>query len=253
MKALITGAAHGLGRALTEELLNQGHEVLAIDIETDALDDLQVSSRGACTVRLADMANPDSIERLISSVDEQVFDLVILNAGISATGKFEDIPSAAYGKLIAINLTAPLIIASSLMRKNLMAKKSKMVFISSLSHVLGYPGASVYGATKDAIAVYAKSVRKPFKKNGVGVLTVFPGPIQTRQAEKHAPRGAKAEKRMPAEKLAQIIIKTAKGKSKELYPGGKAELAKLFGKAAPNIATRMMRKAIFDKLDEPNY
>ncbi len=253
MKALVTGAAHGLGRALTEEILNSGHEVLAVDIATDALDDLQVSSRGACSVRFCDMANPESIERLISSIGGKEFDLVILNAGISATGKFEDIPSAAYAKLIEVNLTAPLIMASSLVRNNLMGKKSKLVFISSLSHVVGYPGASVYGATKDAVAIYAKSVRKPFKKSGVGVLTVFPGPIKTEQANKHAPKGANAEKRMLPEVLAKKILKAARGKTKELYPGGKAELARIFGWAAPNMATRMMRRAIFDKLDGPEY
>ncbi|MEE9315284.1 MAG: SDR family NAD(P)-dependent oxidoreductase [Rhizobiaceae bacterium] len=253
MRALITGAAHGLGRALTQELLNNGHEVIAVDIDTDALDELAVSSRGACLVRMADMANPDSIERMLASISGKPLDLVILNAGISATGRFEDIPSSAYANLVAINLAAPIIMASSLVRGGHMAKKSKLVFISSLSHVTGYPGAAVYGATKDALAVYAKSIRKAFKKRGVGVLTVYPGPIRTDHAEKHAPKGAKASKRMLPEMLAKKILKAAKGKSKELYPGGAAETARLLGKIAPNLATRMMRRAIFDKLDGPQY
>ncbi len=253
MKALITGAAHGLGRALSEELLNNGHEVVAVDIETDSLDELAVRSRGACVVKMADMENIESISRLLHGLQGQSFDLVILNAGISATGRFEDIPSAAYGKLIAVNVTAPLILASSLVSGGLMAKKSKIVFLSSLSHALGYPGAAVYGASKDALAIYAKSVRKPFKKRGVGVLTVFPGPIRTAHAEKHSPKGSKSSKRMPPELLAKKILKAAKGKTTELYPGTAAELAKLLGWAAPNLATRMMRRTIFDKLDGTQY
>lgn len=253
MKTLITGAAHGLGRALTEELLAQGHEVLAVDRDTGPLEELAVNSRGACTVRLADFANPDSIERFLMGLGSMKFDLVVLNAGISATGKFEDIPSAAYTKLIGVNLQAPLILASSLMRLETMNKGSKIVFISSLSHAVGYPGASVYSATKDAIAAYAKSIRKPFKKAGVGVLTVFPGPIRTDHAEKYAPKGAKAEKRMLPEKLAKLILKAAKGKAKEFYPGNTAYFVKIFGNLAPDMATKSMRKAIYDKLDGPVY
>ena len=253
MRALVTGASHGLGRALTEQLLGQGHEVVAVDRDTDPLDELSVSSRGACTVRLVDLANPDSIERFLNGLEDVKFDLVVLNAGISATGKFEEIPSAAYAKLIAVNLTAPLTLASSLVRLGAMTKKSKIVFVSSLSHSVGYPGAAVYAATKDAIALYAKSVRKPFKKSGVRILTVFPGPIKTDHAEKYSPPGAKASKRMEPEKLARMILKTARGKSTELYPGTAAYFANWFGRLAPDFATKTMKKAIYDKLDGPVY
>ena len=253
MRALITGAAHGLGRALTEALLNTGYEVVAVDRDTDPLDQLVVDSRGACSVQLVDLANPGSVDRFLTRIDGAQFDLIVLNAGVSATGRFEDIPSAAYAKLIEINLKSPLTMAAFFMKKDLIAKRGKLVFISSLSHELGYPGASVYGATKDAIAIYAKSLRKPAKKSGFGVLTVFPGPIRTEHAERHAPAGAKAEKRMDPDKLANMILKTAKSKKRELYPGTAAAFSKWFGQLAPKAATKLMRKMIFEKLDNPTY
>jgi short-subunit dehydrogenase len=253
VKALITGAANGLGRAMTDQLLEAGHEVWAVDRDTDALDDLAIKSRGSCRVVLADLANPSSIQRLLRDVKDVKFDLVVLNAGISATGRFEEIPGAAYEKLIAINLTAPLVVASQLMRQNNMAPKSQMVFISSLSHAVGYPGASVYAATKDALAIYAKSVRKPFKKRGVGVTAVFPGPIRTEHAERYSPKGAKANKRMLPEDMAKLILKAASKGKKELYAGKGAGAAKFFGKLAPNMMSKMMRKVIFDKLDSNTY
>jgi len=134
-----------------------------------------------------------------------------------------------------------------------MANGGKIVFVSSLSNAMGYPGASVYAATKDGIATYAESVRKPFRRKGVGVLTVFPGPIRTAHAEKHAPPGADASKRMAPQKLARMILKSAVRKDKALYPGFGAELASGFGKIAPNIATKIMRRVIFDKLNKPEY
>ena len=253
MKALVTGAANGLGRALTDQLLDAGYEVWAIDRDTDALDSLAIKSRGACKVILADLANPNSIQRLLLDVSKIKFDVVILNAGISATGRFEEIPGAAYEKLIAINLTAPLIIAAGLMRQENMALKSRMIFISSLSHAVGYPGASVYAATKDGLAIYAKSIRKPFKKRGVGITTVFPGPIRTEHAQRYSPKGSKANKRMLPEDMARLILKAARKGKSELYAGKGAGAAKFFGKLAPNMMSKMMRRVIFDKLDSNTY
>ncbi|MEM8748972.1 MAG: SDR family NAD(P)-dependent oxidoreductase [Pseudomonadota bacterium] len=253
MKVLITGASHGLGRALTEKLLAEGHDVFAVDRDTDALDALAVKSRGACKPILADMALGQSVERLMREIAGHTFDLVILNAGISATGKFEEIPAAAYQRLIAVNLTAPITIASRLIGENMLVAKSKLVFISSLSHAVGYPGASVYAATKDALAVYARSIRKPLAKKRVGVLTVFPGPIRTQHAERHAPAGAKASKRMSPDILARHILKATRTRKKELYPGTQAAFTKLLAGIAPNFMTKMMRRVIFEKLDDNVY
>ena len=253
MKALVTGASHGLGRALTEQLLADGHDVVALDRDIDALEKLAVSSRGACRAYLVDMANPESIARFFDRTPDLTYDLVILNAGISATGRFEEIPAAAYERLIAINTAAPIRIAAQLVSEGHMHPKSRIVFISSLSHAVGYPGASVYAATKDAVAVYARSVRKPIKRRGVRVLTVFPGPIRTEHAEKYAPPGAKASKRMDPDKLAKMILKAAKGKAWELWPGTAAQLAKMAASMAPNLTLGAMKKASYDKLDRPIF
>ncbi len=253
MRVLVTGAANGLGFALTRTLLDTGHEVVAVDIDTGPLDGLTARGQGACVPRLADLSSESSVQRLLEVLRDESFDLVILNAGISATGAFEEIPVSAYERLVAINLKAPITLASSLVRTEVLKRGGKVVFISSLSHAMGYPGAAVYAATKSGLALYAKGVRKPFAKKGVGVLTVFPGPIRTDHAERHAPVGAKASKRMVPDKLAKIILKAARGRKRELYPGMVASLAATFGNFAPDIATRMMRKAIFDKLDGPVY
>ncbi len=253
MRALVTGASHGLGRALTRHLLKAGYEVVAVDRDTDALDDLVVESRGACIPRMADLASDNSLARLMERISDQTFDLVILNAGINATGKFEEIPIPAYERLIGVNLIAPLSMASSLVGREQIDQGGKIVFIASLSHAVGYPGASVYAATKDAIASYARSVRKPFRRQGVGVLTVFPGPIRTAHAKKHAPMGADEAKRMAPEVLADKILAAAKGRAKVLYPGFSAQMAQMFGRMAPGMATRMMRRVIFDKLEGPEY
>jgi len=257
VRALVTGAASGLGLALTDALLAKGYEVVALDRDIDPLDARVMQSRGSLSATLCDLAVPSSLDRLFDMLEaaqgNKQFDLVFLNAGVSATGKFEDIPVAAYARLLAINLRAPIVMTSQMVARNLMARKGKFVFISSLSHVVGYPGAAVYAASKDGLAAYARSIRKPLKKKRLGVLTVYPGPTRTAQAERHAPPGAKAEKRMAPEKLAALILRAARGRTRDLYPGGSALLASWLAPLAPEWSTRAMRKLIYDKLDGPTY
>ncbi len=249
MRALITGAAAGLGRALTDALLADGHEVVALDRDTNDLEALALSSRGACIVRKVDLADRQAVARCIASLHGMTFDLVVLNAGISATGHFEDIPASAYKTLIDVNMTAPILLASGLMGAGLVKQGGCITFISSLSHVTGYPGAAVYAGTKDGLAVYARSVRKGWKKKGVRVMTVFPGPIRTTHAERYAPTGASAKKRMaPNDLAAKILAKTRKPVA-EFYPGGTGARAAAW--LAPNLTLKLLRRALYDKLNEP--
>jgi len=253
VKALVTGAANGLGRALVEQLLNAGHDVVAVDREENGLDALVVESKGALTVHLCDLSSAKAIQAMIDSLCEPQFDLVILNAGISATGRFEEIPSTAYENLINVNVQAPILIIAALVKGRRISSGGNLVCISSLSHAVGYPGASVYAATKDALAIYANSIRRPFAKQGIRVLTVFPGPVRTAQAERHAPPGANAQKRMAPHVLAAKILKAARGGKKVLYPGNVAAMGRFLGGIAPRMATRLMKRAIYDKLRQNTH
>jgi short-subunit dehydrogenase len=249
MRALVTGAAAGLGRALTDQLLASGHEVVAVDLDGETLDRLALESRSALISRPLDLANGRAIESFLIRHKADTFDLVILNAGVSAAGRFEDIPLERHLAVTDINLKAPIKLASALVGAGVMAERSSLIFISSLSHVTGYPGASVYAASKDGLAVYADSVRKPWKKKGIRVTTIFPGPIRTDHAARYAPAGASAKRRMAPEKLASIILKAARKGPAELFPGGRA--ARFAAKIAPRAVLRGLRKALLDKMDEP--
>ena len=253
MKVLITGAVEGLGRSLADLVISRGHDVLAVDHNRHGLYEMTQSNIGMCESRVLDLADLETVRLFGEKPPDGPFDLVILNAGISATGKFEEIPADAYDRLIKVNLRAPLILASALVREGHIKRGGKIVFISSLSHATGYPGAAVYAATKDGIAVYARSVRKAFKKKKVKLLTVFPGPIDTKHAAKHAPKDSDASKRMDPDKLARIIMRTTRYGREELYPGLPAQLAATAGRFAPKMLTKAMRRNLYDKMDRPNY
>ena len=247
MRALVTGAASGLGFALAERLRKDGYEVIAIDRNP-------IGEGPDVTALTADLSDRAAVDRLVDELNAMgTFDFVIHNAGISATGRFEDIPETACQKLLAVNCEAPMVITSALLRAGNLAPGAHVVFISSISHRTGYPGASVYAASKDALAVYAKSIAGDFRKRGLHAMTVYPGPVRTDHAERHAPAGADASRRMEPGVLADIIIRAAAKRRSALYPGPQAKLGGLLGTLMPRLTTRFMRRAIFEKLDRTVY
>lgn len=249
-RAMVTGAANGIGRALCEKLIENGIEVIAIDVNNLELDKKYNSKLlKNININLMNSNSVNLVVELLSNVGK--CDLVIHNAGISATGKFEEIDPQAYENLFKLNAEFPMKASIAMAQKDCYSDDANLVFISSLSHATGYPGASVYGASKDAIAIFAKSIRKPFAKNGIAVMAVFPGPVRTDHAERHAPNGANAEKRMMPEEVATRILDAASRNSKTLHPGGVAKITGFMGKVAPNFMTKLMRKIIYDKLDRP--
>lgn len=247
MKALVTGAASGLGHALVGQLSGEGHEILAIDIEP-------ITAGPGVTALKVDLADRSDVDRFTGNLEKRgTFDLVVHNAGISATGNFESIPPAAYEKLIAVNCEAPVVMTAAMLQADSLAQGAKIVFVSSLSHCTGYPGASVYASSKDALAIYAKSIHRDLRRRGIHVMTVYPGPLRTEHAERHAPAGADASRRMEPSVLAGIILRAAQRRKRVLYPGPQARIGRVLGSIMPRATTRFMRRVIFEKLDRTVY
>lgn len=251
MSILITGAANGLGAALSNEAQGRGETVVGIDYDWKA--DATVAARHVLQID-ADLSDLEALSPLCAHLAAHApFKAVFHNAAISATGRFEAIPAATHQRLIDINLSAPLILTRNLLAKNALQKGGTLVFIASLSVQVGYPGAASYAASKAALANYAKSLRKALRPDDIRVLVVYPGPMKTDQASRHAPKGADEEKRMDAEEVAKQIWNAIDKRKREVVPGTTNRLFAVAGRLAPRLLDQAMRKIIYDKLDGPVY
>ena len=247
MRALVTGAAAGLGRQLAMRLVAAGAAVTAVDRRA-------VDAVTGMTPILADLGERSEVDRLISDLErEPPFDWVIHNAGTSATGRFERIPEAAYLKLLTLNCETPMVMTAQMLRSGRIASGGRFVLVSSLSHATGYPGGSVYAASKDALAVYARGLRGALARRGIKLTVVFPGPIRTEHAARHAPPQTDAARRMDPQELAEAIIRAARRGDRVLYPGLPAKLGHLAGVLAPGLITRFMRRFVFQRLERDVY
>lgn len=246
-RALVTGGSAGLGLAFVRLLAAKGYDVLSLDRDTPGGD----ADPGQAAIRhigcdLSDRAQLDpALGELVAAGP---FDLIVLNAGINATGRFETIDLSSHLNVLRVNAEAPMIIAARMLEAGALKPGGAIGFISSLSHFTGYPGAASYAASKDALAVFAASIRKVAMARSVTVTVAFPGPLRTNHAEQHAPKGADASKRMDPSEAAEVILADLAAGRKSAIPGRANRVIALAGRLAPKPLTALMRRLIYERL-----
>jgi len=247
-QALVTGGSAGLGRAFVKLLAASGHAVVIVDRDPPAADSTHERFIPCDLARRDEL--DDAIDILLQGGP---YDVVILNAGISATGHFEDMPADALVRLIRVNAEAPLLMAATLLQSGAIAGDGRLVFISSLSFFTGYPGAAVYAATKDVVAVFARSIARPCALQGITVSAVFPGPLRTEHAERHAPQDADPARRMLPDEAARLIWRSLERGKARIVPGFAAWMFALAGRLMPGLVTNQMKRLIYDRLGQGRW
>ena len=162
--ALITGASSGIGRAMSEQIAQQGMNIVAVARNQDNLDALQDSleTRYGIKVRTisADLSQPEASHELNKQTADLDIGLLIPNAGIENNGAFIDNPIAAEQKMLTLNTTSPMILThlfgqrfkqrsmKSSQNKTGKKQRSGILLTSSLFGYQGVPFVSNYSATK---------------------------------------------------------------------------------------------------------
>lgn len=247
MRVLLTGGASGLGAALLGACQARGDQVTVID----AAPRTGMAARSTSWLR-HDLGTADPVAWAnleTAMLAHGRFDLVVLNAGISATGRFEQIELADHLQVSRINLHAPLRQSMLLRRHGALAPGARLVLVASLSCFTGYPGAASYAASKDGLAAFARSLRRPLQREGIAVQLLCPGPMDTPHAARHAPAGTSAGRRLSPERVAQQVL-TASPRRFLLLPGVGAHLGAMLGRMAPQAMTRIMGRVLFSRLKD---
>lgn len=243
-RALVTGAADGLGRALAQQLLDEGWQVEGVDVDA-----VRMAAQPAVRWHACDLADTGAVQRLGATLAGAApFDLVVHNAGISATGRFGAQDAGAWQRVLAVNLGAPLALTPALLASGRVRTGGTLLFVASLSHQVGYPGAAAYAASKDGLAGYARSVRAAVRARGLHVLVACPGPLRTEHARRHAPPGSDEARRMPPGRAAAILRAAVRRHRTLVVPGAGPRVAAWLGEWLPCITDRIMVRSILERL-----
>jgi len=182
--ALVTGAARGLGRAISLALAHAGADVaLGLrDVNADAglLAEIVKLGRRALPLQM-DVSRMDQIVRAVDSTVKEFgrIDILVNNAGIAPENPAEDVREEDFDATLAVNLKGTFFASQAAGRIMIRQKSGKIINMSSQAGFAALPTESIYCMTKAGIAHLTKCLAVEWGKYGITVNAVAPTFIHT--------------------------------------------------------------------------
>ena len=178
--ALVTGASGGLGTHIARGLARSGADVIVTGRREDALAEVasELSGLGVQALAVAaDVADPDQLDSLVEQGEAKLggIDVLVNNAGVEIPSAFTNYTREELTEMVAVNLTAPLLLTQRLLPGMLARGRGHVVFISSVAGKLGTAYQVPYAATKAALVSLAQSLRFEYSSAPVGFSVICPG------------------------------------------------------------------------------
>jgi len=225
-KALITGAAGGIGRATAIAMARSGARLFLTDINQKGLEETShmISRDGGevCKFKAFDISKYEDVKAFSDEIhrDFGPLDILVNVAGIALFAQLEDMSHDHWKKVIAVNLWGVIHGIECFVPEMIRARRGHVVSVSSTAGIIGLPWHAVYAGTKHALVGISEVLRYDLKKHNIGVSVICPGAVKTGlvdTVEILADKGAVDKVRsmflkvaIPPEKVAKQIIKVIK-------------------------------------------
>ncbi|MDL2236372.1 SDR family oxidoreductase [Christensenellaceae bacterium OttesenSCG-928-K19] len=181
MKALITGASSGIGRAMAARLAEDGYDLIITARRKDRLEELQSLLKVDVEIITADLTHEDECYALWEQVKDSPIDIFINNAGFGVFGAFDKTDLAREVDMLHVNITAMHILMKLCLQKFLEQGHGYLLNVSSSAAFLPGPLFSSYYASKAYVLRLTQAVREELRRaqSEVYVGAFCPGPIKT--------------------------------------------------------------------------
>ncbi|MGE5605422.1 MAG: glucose 1-dehydrogenase [Bacteroidota bacterium] len=210
-KAIVTGAAGGLGRGMAEGLLEAGAEVVLIDVSERVYQTVAELAKtgGKAHAVQGDLSNRAQLtlafEKAIKHLDGTL-DILINSAGIQRRNKCEEFSLKDWDDVLEVNLTSVFILSQLAGRIMLKQGKGKIINIASMLSFFGGYTVPAYSVSKGGVAQLTKALSNEWAGKGINVNAIAPGYMDTSMntALKDNPeRNEQILKRIPAGRWGQ--------------------------------------------------
>ena len=249
---IVTGAASGLGKELTKQLIEKGCRVAAVDINEENLVRLreQINNRRLKTY-VVDMSSQDSIKNFRADYikDYSDVDIIINNAGIIQSFiPVSELDDKTINKVMNVNFFGPLNLIRYFMEDLTKDKYEQyIVNISSMGGFFPFPGQTVYGASKAALKLFSEGLYAELSETNVHVMVVFPGAINTNitgnsGVTMNVDASSSSYKMLEASEAAREIIKGMEKNKFKLFLGSDSKFLRLLYKINSKWAIRYINK-----------
>lgn len=177
MIVLITGSSRGIGRHLSELLLDLGHTVLGLARHRED----EGPSHPRYFPYSVDLTDKEALTSTLDSLLKvhPHIDGFVANAGMGCLGSLEQLSSLSIEKTLQLNLTAPLLIARHLLPVMKKQQSGVVIFVGSEAALQGKREGSVYCASKFGLRGAAQALRQECAKSGLRVSLINPGMVRT--------------------------------------------------------------------------
>ncbi|MFK7976560.1 MAG: SDR family NAD(P)-dependent oxidoreductase [Halioglobus sp.] len=181
--ALVTGAGSGIGKAAAQRIASEGGAVFCVDLNEDAVNATvaEIEAAGgkaaACVCNVGDEA---SVNSMVAACIAQYGSLyaVVNMAGILRFDDTEQLETAAWQKVIDINLTGTMLLCRAVL-PHLLETKGSIVNAASTAALSGLPCGVAYSASKGGVLAMTRSIAVEYGKRGVRANCICPGDINT--------------------------------------------------------------------------
>lgn len=179
--AIVTGAAGGIGRALSRRLASEGAKVGLFDLRADAAQAAAVHIGHGATAHACDITELTSVAAAVAAFEaiHGPTDILVNNAGWDKFAYFLDTTPADWERIIAINLKGPLHLHHAVLRGMQARRQGRVVNIASDAGRVGSSMEAVYSACKGGIISFTKTIAREMARSNVTVNCVCPGPTDT--------------------------------------------------------------------------
>lgn len=222
--ALVTGAASGIGAAITTQFLSEGIDVLAVDLRPDALGD--VVAAGAAPYA-ADLSTRDGNQGAVSAALAEFgrLDIIVANAGFQHVSPLPDFPEDRWDALLALLLTSPFLLAKygwDALRQA--PEGGRFVLVASAHALVASPFKAGYVAAKHGALGLVKTLALEGAEHGISATALCPAYVRTPLVEAQIEAQAAAHK-MSADRVLEEVILAAQPVKRLIEPEEVAAMA----------------------------
>ncbi|UPL12272.1 beta-ketoacyl-ACP reductase [Microbacterium sufflavum] len=170
---LVTGGNRGIGRAIAERFVREGHRVAVTARSGEG-------PEGTLTVR-ADVTDAASLDAAFTEVEQQLgpVEVVVANAGITKDTLLLRMSEDDFDSVVATNLGGTFRVVKRASKGMLRARFGRIILISSVVGLYGSAGQVNYAASKSALVGFARSITRELGARGITANVVAPGFIET--------------------------------------------------------------------------
>jgi 3-oxoacyl-[acyl-carrier protein] reductase len=188
--SLVTGASHGIGKAIALKLASHGSSVAVNYRESadEAAEIVRIISEagGEALAIKADVAEGTAVKEMVRQIINKwgKIDILVNNAGITRDALLLRMSEQAWDDVLAINLRGAYLCTKHVLPAMTKQRKGRIINMASVAGVTGNAGQANYAASKGGLIAFTKSVAREMGSRNITVNAIAPGFIKTRMTDK---------------------------------------------------------------------